>query len=260
MSVGSDPYSEAWSTIAWDGKNKLLAANLHFDRFERHSKRLGFDLPNDFSKKVFTHLSEIKFSESPIVTSQQPPYLVKVGVTSKGEISLIPRINQPWPDILTAITVAAPQWNSKIRGTKHGDWKPYLDARDLALENKADISLLVENEVVIDGDRCMPILLDIDGFAYHPRIDEGALDSITLEQIKNDLENAGIPVRPARITIPLILRAKEMIVIGSGMGIQSLGFIDGRKIGTPRGKLYDVTMSCWLEKLSSAWQTLEDLS
>ena len=67
-------------------------------------------------------------------------------------------------------------------------------------------------------------------------------------------------MRPARITIPLILRAKEMIVIGSGMGIQSLGFIDGRKIGTPRGKLYDVTMSCWLEKLSSAWQTLEDLS
>jgi len=260
MSVGHDPYSEAWSTIAWDGEDKLLAAGLHFDRLERHSRRLGFDLPDGFREKIFIYLSETKFSESPIVTAQQPPYLVKVGITSQGVISIIPRINQPWPNILSAITVAAPQWDHTVRGTKHGDWKPYLDARDMALTNKADISLLVENNAVIDGDRCMPILLDLDGFAYHPRVDEGALDSITLEQIKEDLENAGIPIRPARITIPLILRAKEMIVIGSGMGIQSLGFIDGRKIGSPRGKLYNIAMSCWLDKLSSAWQSIEDLS
>ena len=171
---------------------------------------------------------------------------------------MIPRINQPWPNILSAITVEAPKWNDKVRGTKHGDWQPYLDAREMALTNKADISLLIENDSVIDGDRCMPILLDIDGFAYHPRIEEGALDSITLEQIKKDLENLGIPVRPAKMTISLVLRAKEMIVLGSGMGVQSLGVIDGRKIGTPRGKLYQVAMSCWLEKLSSSWQSVED--
>ena len=152
----------------------------------------------------------------------------------------------------------APRWNDKIRGTKHGDWKPYLDARDMALTNKADISLLIEKESIIDGDRCMPILLDIDGIAYHPRVEEGALDSITLEQIKQCLENSGIPVRPARMTIPLVLRAKEMIVLGSGMGVQSLGIIDGRTIGTPRGKLYDIAMSCWLEKLSSSWQSIQD--
>ncbi|MDC0963326.1 hypothetical protein OAR96_04345, partial [Euryarchaeota archaeon] len=70
----------------------------------------------------------------------------------------------------------------------------------------------------------------------HPRIEEGALDSITLEQIKKDLENLGIPVRPAKMTISLVLRAKEMIVLGSGMGVQSLGVIDGRKIGTPPWK------------------------
>ena len=51
-----------------------------------------------------------------------------------------------------------------------------------------------------------------------------------------------------------------MIVLGSGMGVQSLGIIDGRKIGEPRGKLYETAMSCWLEKLSSSWQSIEDLS
>ena len=83
------------------------------------------------------------------------------------------------------------------------------------------------------------------------------LTARSLEQIKADLENLGIPVRPAKMTISLVLRAKEMIVLGSGMGVQSLGFIDGRKIGSPRGKLYQVAMSCWLEKLSSSWQSVE---
>ena len=260
MSVAPDPYCEAWSTLAWDGKNQLLAANLHFDRLARHSKRLGFDLPKDYRDQIFNKLSEMNFSETSVVGNQQSPYLVKVGITSQGHISLTPRLNQSWPHILSAITVVAPKWDNAIRGTKHGDWQPYLDARDMALDNKADISLLVENDAVIDGDRCMPIILDLDGFAYHPRTEEGALDSITLELIKNGLENAGIPVRPARLTISLILRAKEMIVLGSGMGVQPLGIIDGRNIGIPRGRLYTAAMSCWLEKLSSAWQSIDDLS
>lgn len=258
MSSVSDPYFEVWSTVAWNGKNSLLAANLHFNRLERHAKRLGFDLPKNFVEKIFEKLTQIEFTEDPVVDYHQPPYLVKLGITKQGDVFLIPRINQPWPNILSAITVEAPKWENKVRGTKHGDWQPYLDAREMALTNKADISLLIENDSVIDGDRCMPILLDIDGFAYHPRIEEGALDSITLEQIKKDLENLGIPVRPAKMTISLVLRAKEMIVLGSGMGVQSLGVIDGRKIGTPRGKLYQVAMSCWLEKLSSSWQSVED--
>jgi branched-subunit amino acid aminotransferase/4-amino-4-deoxychorismate lyase len=260
MSNGSDPYGEVWSSIAWDGKNGLLASNLHFDRLERHAGRLGFDLPEDYRKKIFTKLNDIEFLESPVVDFHQPPYLLKVGITKDGNISLIPRINQSWPNILSAITVDAPKWHSKIRGTKHGDWQPYLDAGALAQSNNADISLLVENNLVIDGSRCLPIILDLDGFAYHPRIEDGALDSITLEQIKEGLEDAGIPIRPARLTLPLILRAKEMIVLGSGMGVQSLGTIDGREIGVPRGKLYETAMSCWLERLSSSWQSIENMS
>ena len=57
----------------------------------------------------------------------------------------------------------------------------------------------------------------------------------------------------------LILRANEMIVIGSGMGIQSLGKIDGRKIGKPRGRLYESAMSCWKDRLSNAWESIEQV-
>ena len=260
MTESPNPEFEVWSTVAWDGKDCLLAANLHFDRMERHATRLNFSLPDDFRKKVFKKLHNLIFSDPSVVQEDQPPYLVKIGITNQGVFSLIPRLNQPWPSVLKAITVSAPIWDGEIRGTKHGDWKPYFDARKLALENNADISLLIENDNLIDGDRCMPIILDIDGTAYYPRVEEGALDSITLEQIKDCLENSGIPIRPAIITMNLILRAKETIVFGSGMGIQSLGQIDGRKIGHPRGRLYESAMSCWKYRLSNAWETIEQMS
>ncbi len=260
MTNNPDPRYKVWSTVAWDGKASLLAAKLHFDRMERHAHRLNFSLPDNFRKSIFTELSTLTFSKKPVVQQNQPPYLVKIAVTNEGRFSLAPRLNQPWPSILKAITVSAPIWEGEIRGTKHGDWKPYFDAKKLALENNTDISLLIENNNIIDGDICTPILLDIDDTAYYPRAEDGALDSITLEQIKNCLENYGIRVRPSIISMNLMLRAKEMIVIGSGMGIQSLGEIDGRKIGKPRGLLYKSAMSCWLSRLSDAWESIEEIN
>ena len=53
MSDDSDPHCEAWSTVAWDGKNHLLAADLHFDRLERHAIRLGFNMPEDYRERIF---------------------------------------------------------------------------------------------------------------------------------------------------------------------------------------------------------------
>ena len=41
-----------------------------------------------------------------------------------------------------------------------------------------------------------------------------------------------------------------MIVCGSGMGIKSLGKIDGRKIGNPRGRLFKVASEGWSRRLS----------
>ena len=141
----------------------------------------------------------------------------------------------------------APNWEEPVRGTKHGDWEPHRAARKAAIENGADLGLLFENEVLIDGDRCAPLLLDNDGVAYHPRNSDGALDSITILSIKAGIEVAGIPVRSARITLSMILRASEMVVCGSGMGIRAIGKIDGRKIGRPNGPLFTAAHNSWLE-------------
>ncbi len=228
-----------------------MSSDLHFERMIRHADKLGLECPPDLSDRVFSRLREVVPPEERNECSDQDPFLLIVKVTSGGEIILQGSINNIWPETpLSAISVSAPVWDDGIRGTKHGDYQPYRDAREVAINNGADIGLLFEDGNLIDGDRCSPLLLDRDGVAYHPRHSDGALDSVSLEVIKPFLESSGIPVRGAKITLGMITRCSEMIVCGSGMGIKSLGKIDGRKIGNPRGRLFKVASEGWSRRLS----------
>ena len=227
-----------------------MSSELHFERMIRHAEKLGLKCPPDLSDRVFSKLEGISPPEERNECSDQDPFLLIVKVTSGGEIILQGSINRTWPETpLSAISLGAPVWDDGIRGTKHGDYQPYRDAREAAISNGADIGLLFEDGNLIDGDRCAPLLLDSDGVAYHPRHSDGALDSVSLQVIKPFLESSGIPVRGAKITLGMITRCSEMIVCGSGMGIKSLGKIDGRKIGNPRGRLYKVASEAWSKRL-----------
>ncbi len=248
MPAPADPNSAVWSAMGWDGEKSLVSAELHFSRIRRHAKVLGIGIPDDLEGTVLSSLEGLEHPGEPNVSPDQANFLLIVEVSSEGEIRLEPRTIQKWPDRpLSAVSLLAPNWEEPVRGTKHGDWEPHRAARKAAVENGADLGLLFENEVLIDGDRCAPLLLDNDGVAYHPRNSDGALDSITVQSIKAGIEGAGIPVRSARITLSMILRASEMVVCGSGMGIRAIGEIDGRKIGRPNGPLFTAAHNSWME-------------
>ena len=250
----TDPSSAVWSAMGWDGKLSLMSADLHFDRIRRHAARLGIDVPVDLRDRVFDILAQTEHPGEPNRGIDQAAFLVAIGVRSDGDVFVEPIILQEWMEAtLDAISLAAPIWDSDVRGTKHGDWGPHREAREIAVKHGAHIALLFEDEILVDGDRCAPLLLDHDGVAYQPRHDDGALDSITIEQIRPHLESAGIPVRPARLTLSMILRASEMVVCGSGMGIRAVGTIDGRRIGTPGGMLFRTCYEAWSERLVNGW-------
>ena len=248
MPVPADPNSAVWSALGWDGNNSLVSADLHFARIRRHAEILGIDVPVDLSDIVHSKLGDMEHPGEPNDSPDQSEFLLIVEVDKEGQIRMEPLTIQKWPNrSLSAISLAAPKWEQPVRGTKHGDWEPHRQARKIAIDNGADIALLFEDEVLIDGDRCAPLLLDSDGVAYHPRSSDGALDSITVQSITPGLAGAGIPVRTAKLTLSLILRASEMIVCGSGMGIRAIGTIDGRKIGRPRGPLFTAARNSWME-------------
>ena len=255
-----DPRSAVWSAIAWDGVGSLLAADMHFARISRHAAVLGIQIPDNLAERVFEALGALEHPGEPNGSADQAAFLVRAGVRADGEIFVEPAVIRTWPDApLAAISLAAPSWEEPVRGTKHAEWKPYRDARQTAIEHGADVALLFEDDILIDGDRCAPLLLDHDGVAYHPRHSDGALDSVTIEQIRPELEAAGIPVRPARLTLGMILRASEMVVCGSGMGIRAIGSIDGRNIGKPQGRLFQAASQAWLTRLEVGWITAKDI-
>ncbi len=254
------PRSAVWSGIAWDGKSSLLAADMHFDRIHRHATVLGIQTPDNLAKSVFEVLTDLELPGEANNSTDQAAFLVIVGVRSNGEFYVEPVVIRTWPEVpLSAISLAAPTWDEPVRGTKHAEWGPYRDARLTAIENGADIALLFEEDILVDGDRCAPLLLDYDGVAYHPRHSDGALDSVTIEQIRPELEAVGIPVRPVKLTLDMILRASEMVVCGSGMGVRAIGSIDSRTIGTPRGRLFQAATEAWFSRLEVGWITAGDI-
>ena len=260
MVHAANPTSEVWTAIGWNGTSSLLAADLHFNRLIRHSKILGITLPSDFFKIVFEKIINIQTPEKMNFNELQTPFIVKVTITSNGEISLLPRSNKVWRDLpLNAISMSMPDISTPILGTKHASWHHYLNAIEQAKINGADLSLLFSNNFLIDGDRCTPVILDNDGVAYYPKNSDGALDSVTLEQLRQEIEISGIPIREAKISLDMIMRSSEMIVLGSGIGVGSIGKIDGTIIGKPNGKLFQIAKKAWLNRLKLDWISIEDM-
>ena len=169
MPAPADPNSAVWSAMGWDGEKSLVSAELHFSRIRRHAKVLGIGIPDDLEGTVLSSLEGLEHPGEPNVSPDQANFLLIVEVSAEGEIRLEPRTIQKWPDRpLSAVSLLAPNWEEPVRGTKHGDWEPHRAARKAAVEHGADLGLLFETEVLIDGDRCARLLLDNGVVAYHP--------------------------------------------------------------------------------------------
>ena len=255
MPNSAESHSQVWTAMAWDGKKSILAPDLHFNRLFRHSQILGIEINDDLPKIILNKLEKQDQFENLDKLNYEIPFLVKIIVKKDGEIFIQTRKNKHWQDDpLQAISMKLPDFELPILGTKHGNWQPYDEARKQAINHDSDIALLFKNNLLIDGDYCLPLMLDNDGVAYHPSNADGALDSVTLQLLRNDVEELGIPIRSAKINLKMLSRASELIVIGSGMGVCSVGSIDGTPIGKPKGKLYQVARAVWLNKLNNDWQ------
>ncbi len=249
--MSQDPFSSVFSTLAWDGKRNLAFLQEHLDRMKRHAERLDIKLPINLKEEVENSLGDLAKCDE---TNAMPPGLVTVRVTEDGDVLVSSRTNAKYRSRGSVISVAAPKWSSRIRGTKHGAWEAYLEAKKLARKSGADAAILVEEGAVIDADRATPVILDWDGTIWIADDGQGGVDSVTLKLILPELENSGIPVNKGRLHEKMIGRCREMILVGTGIGVMKIEEIDGQKIGdVEEGKLFTIAKDSLQRALLESW-------
>mgnify|MGYP001169141484 CR=1 FL=1 len=237
--------SSVFTTLRWEnGRVAWLERHLH--RLRSHAERLDIEWPSDFNNR----LSSASVSGD--------GNLCRIRLSRSGQVAVnLSTSEYPSPPF-TALSQAAPRFDQRAQGTKHAAWSEYQQARKNANDGSADIALLVHDGAVVDGDRCTPILLDVDGVAFAPSPEGGGIDSVTLSVLKPAIENAGIPFRYARLTETLLGRAAEIIVVGTGVGVAWLSEIDGQSVGKGSpGPLYNTCKSAFELALEDAWTPLE---
>ena len=237
-----NPCDGVFTTLAWDGDEKILLLEKHIDRLKDHCQKLSINYPKNFNEKFIQACESLtKISGSDInFHPSQPPCLVRTTLSSSGVVSVKGRQNIPHNGTLNATIIEAPRWDGNITGTKHADWDKYNQITNNAQNSGFGIALLIIGDTIVDADRCTPLLLDHDGIAWACDTNMGGVDSITLDYVKAYLENQGIPLVIGKLTAKMVLRSEELLVLGTGIGVAKITEVDGTKIGKGSNILYTI--------------------
>ena len=229
------PLEASFTTLPWDGGRLVRSPELHMKRLKEHVEKLGLTWPDDFAEQLASALETLSPDESEGQDANengQPPALLRVEVDENGVVELAGRPCVRTSREVVGVAYPAPRYPTDIQGLKHADWNAYFEAGAAARDAGADVALLVHEGAVIDGDRATPMLLDRDGVAWVSDPSLGGVHSTTLELLLMTLEEEGIPLHQGRLTEAMFARAREVVMVGSGVVAVRLVSLDGEDVGS----------------------------
>lgn len=217
------PKSAVFTTVR-ARKGELFHLDLHLERLAKHANILGIEVPEVIVPGELEGLVRIEIN-SDKVSFDVKPFYQEIHMEAEG------------------ITVPAPRWTRKVTGTKHGDWQPYREITEDVFSKGADVGLLVHDYCIIDGDRVMPLVLDDDGVVWVSDSKLGGVSSVTFDVCKNAIKGAGFVISSGRLNERMVARAKEIVLLGTGMGAARLTVLDDVDIGDGSDNLQQVCIS-----------------
>ena len=206
---------------------KILDADLHFQRIHDHAERLRIRLHPEIRKNIIKSICDQLKDHS----SSSSPELLRIEICRDENILCSTRPLPAYQPFLQAISMELPNWNQAVLGCKHGDWGPYKHAHEIAQQHHCQLAIFMNNNTIIDADRATPVLLDRDGVLWMSAERYGAVRSLTLESILNDVKALGFEVQYGHITEKMILHCRELLAVGTGIGVATIDRIDGIEIG-----------------------------
>ena len=252
------PRDYVFTTLAWNGGSKIADIKKHMDRLHEHAQRLRINLPETTEVEIRRILRTLKLDD---VDELIPKKMIRISYTPNNTepIKIESRDMSLRNFIGEAITKQAPYWSKSATGCKHGDWAPYIEAIDSARISGADFTLLVRDFKIIDAGQATPVVLDVDGVAYFPKPSDGAVRSITLDSIIEQIREQGIPIKEGNLNERMVARAREMIIIGTGVGVCKIESIDGVEFLEPSDKLFEIAKNALKQHYANpnTWTDME---
>jgi len=124
---------------------------------------------------------------------------------------------------------------------------------------------MLRNGHVVDGDRCTPLVLlkPVEGevhrqpVVWRPAEGCGAVHSVTVALIESHLMQAGFTMQEGPpLTVEALHDADEVIVVGSGVGVQQLRAVDGKIVGNGKTRLLQAARSALQQARRGGWYTV----
>ena len=196
----------------------------------------------------------------------------------EGMVSLATRMVPRPSGPIGAVTCRAPWWGGPAdggaTGTKHGAWAPYTEAMLAARAAGAYCALLVDADgVVVDGDRVTPVIWDADGRVRYPPPADGAVESVTVRMVLDELRETdgegGVPrtAEAEAFTLEELLAARQVVLLGSGVGVGRLASVDGVALSGSAGgeadtaegpSFFEVMSGCLARARGKGWVDLRE--
>ena len=95
----------------------------------------------------------------------------------------------------------------------------------------------------------MPLVLDENGIVWISDNKLGGVSSVTFDVCKQAIKDAGFIISPGRLNERLVAGAREIVLLGTGMGAARLTVLDDVDIGDGSDNLQQVCISA----LGSNW-------
>ena len=255
------PRDSVFTTMAWNGGSKIADLKKHMNRLHEHAQRLRINLPGNTESEIRRILKTLKVDN---VDELIPRKMIRISYTPNDiEPIKIETRDMALRDFIgEAITKQAPYWSKSATGCKHGDWAPYIEAIEKARILGSDFTLLVRDFKIIDAGQATPVILDVDGVAYYPKPSDGAVRSITLDSIIDKIREQGIPIKEGNLNERMVARAREMVIIGTGVGVCKIESIDGVEFLEPSETLFEVARYALDQHYANpnTWTDMEDES
>ena len=205
-----------------------LDGPIHMDG---HLKRLIDSHTSLFGSTLEIERKEIMDILSNASDQQEKPHLVRVDIDRSERITASSRPLSRMPEEISLSTQPLPPGPNSPR-IKQGDWGPYLEARRMANYDGADAALLINQDLVVDGDTFTPIFILENGEIAQPALDLGAVKSVTLYHILEQDGDGRVNPLQKRISLSDAYSCLSAAAVGSGIGIRRISSINGREIGT----------------------------